>query len=350
MNSARPLALAVALGVVAAGLAACGSASHAQTGSAAGAGETSISIQLNWNPDTQDTGIFVAQAKGYYKDAGLTVNVLPYSDTSQDTIVSSGKATCAVTYGSSLVASVAAGAKETAVMALYQHDVNELMVLDDSRFESPADLGGTNYGGFGIPGETIEINDMIKNAGGSGSVKDVVLNTAAYDALYAHKVDSTTGYASWDTIEAEDRGIKIRTWKPQDYGIPDMYTIVLGCNNDWLAANPAVAKKFVAATAEGYQDAIKDPKGSADILMAANPQSLTNKALVYASADYLAKNDYADADGNVGCQSADVYSKYAAWLVGSGQLADASGHVLHTAPPAQDYFTTKFEPSACASE
>lgn len=325
---------------------ACGT-SGTSSPSSSGQALTPISIQLNWTPDTEFTGIYVAQAKGYYAAQGIQVNILPYSETDQDTIVSSGKSNCAVTYGGSLVQAVAAGGQETSIYAIYQHDVNRLEVLASSPYTSPAKLGGTVFGGVGDPGETIEVNDMIHAAGGTGTVKDLVVNTAMYNALYAGKVQSAFGYASWDTIQAADLGIKIRTFTPSQYGIPDMYTIVLSCNNSWLSANPDLAKKLVAATAQGYEYAEKDIIPAANILIAANKQNLTNTSLVYASAKYLAANDYANAQGEVGCQSASVFENYAKWLVSSGQLTSASGKTITTPPPASAFFSTKYGPSDC---
>ena len=58
----------------------------------AGAAENHMNFQLDWTPNTNQVGIFVAQHNGYFKDAGVTVNILPFNDAHADSILSSGAA------------------------------------------------------------------------------------------------------------------------------------------------------------------------------------------------------------------------------------------------------------------
>jgi ABC-type nitrate/sulfonate/bicarbonate transport system substrate-binding protein len=351
---ARRLAAACAAASLPVLLAACGGSSSSSSTSTNAAGTTTttkvqqVSLQLDWTPNTNHTGFYVAAKNGYYKAAGVDLKILPYSDAGADTIVGAGKADCGITSQDNLPVASVAGTKEVSVMPILQHQVNALMVKAGSSYQRPKDLSGKTYGGFGLPYETAVVNQMIKNDGGSGNIKNVVLNTGAYQAVYSGKVDTSMGFETWELIEAAERNIKLRTFPLLKYGIPDTYNVLLACNADWLKNNPALAKKFVGATAKGFQFAIDNPSGAAKVLIDANPGVFSNPKLVYASADLLAKKYYADPNGKFGCQTLARWSEYPKWLYGHGILKDPNGKALSSEPNYATFFTTAYEPAACA--
>ena len=61
-------------------------------GGADGGRRPTVRIALDWTPNTNHTGLYVAQQLGWFADAGLDVQFLPYNETSPDTLVSSGAA------------------------------------------------------------------------------------------------------------------------------------------------------------------------------------------------------------------------------------------------------------------
>lgn len=338
------LAAVCAAGAVALAVAACGGAGG---GSATGAKSAAVSLQLDWTPNTNHTGFYVAQEKGYYGADGIDLRILPYSDAGADTLVGAGKADCGITSEDNLPVASVSGTREISVMPILQHQVNALIVKADSPIRSPRDLAGKTYGGFGLPFEAPLVDAMIKDDGGTGGVKVATLNTGAYEAVYHGKVDTSLAFRTWELIEAAERGIKLRTFDVTAYGIPDDYNVVLACNAGWLKANPQTARKFVAATAKGFRDAIDDPKGAAKILIDANPGVFANQRMVYASAALLAKEYYADADGRFGCQTLARWTAYPKWLYANGILRDGSGKRLTAPPDYAAFFTNAFAPAGC---
>jgi ABC-type nitrate/sulfonate/bicarbonate transport system substrate-binding protein len=338
-------------------LAACGGGSDSSSSSGSGStaadvtsgGETQdVSLQLDWTPNTNHTGFYVAQKKGYYEEAGVNLKILPYSEAAADTIVGAGKANCGITSQDNLPVAVEAGTDEVSVMPILQHQVNALIVKKDSEFKSPKDLSGATYGGFGLPFEEPVVNEMIKDDGGSGEVKNVILNTGAYEAVYNGQVDTSLAFKTWELIEAADRGIELREFPVQDYGVPDTYNVVLACNGDWLKENPELAKAFVQATAKGFEYAIEDPKAAGKILIEANPGAFPTEQLVYQSADMLAKSYYDDEAGNFGCQTKARWTEYPKWLYEQGILVDPSGNPLTSPPDYSTLYTNAYQPEACA--
>ena len=269
MNTTHPRAIAALLLTLV--VAACGagsgsaspSASTASPSAAPSASEAAVSptapaeparvrLALDWTPNTNHTGFYVAQAKGWYADAGIALDVLPYGGTTPETILAAGQAECGISFQDSLTFAVAAGAPITSVMAILQHTAQEVAVLESSSITRPKELDGKTYAGFGYPNEVPTLKAVIQHDGGTGEFDVVTLDTAAYEALYAKRADFVITFAAWEGIEAGQRNIPLRTFKFTDYGFPDFYQVVLACNNDWLAANPDVAKAFVGATVNGF--------------------------------------------------------------------------------------------------
>src|SRR4051812_2165460 len=124
-------------------------------GGAAGtppAGAQKIRIALDWTPNTNHTGLYVAQQEGYFRAAGLDVEFLPYNNASPDTLVSSGAAEFGISFQDSFTVSKAAGADTTSVLAVLQHWGSAIGVRGDrTDIASPRDLDGKIYGGVGHP-------------------------------------------------------------------------------------------------------------------------------------------------------------------------------------------------------
>ena len=150
----------------------------------------SVTVALDWTPNTNHTGIYVARDLGYYKAAGIDVKILPYASTAPETLVSHGKADFGFSYSAGIAFARAGGAAVTSVFAVLQHTALEIGVrADRGDIRTPKDLDGKVYAGFGTPDEKPLLQTVIRHAGGTGTFKDVTLNTSAYDAVYRGKAD-----------------------------------------------------------------------------------------------------------------------------------------------------------------
>jgi ABC-type nitrate/sulfonate/bicarbonate transport system substrate-binding protein len=174
--------------------------------------------------------------------------------------------------------------------------------------------------------------------------KDVTLNTSAYDAVYRGKADFTLPLATWEGIQARLVGKPLKTFKLARYGVPPEYSSLIASSTAFLRSDPGLTRRFLAATARGYQYAADHPRAAARILINANKLVLTQPQLVYESADLMAKSYYTDAAGRVGTQTLRVWKGYVRFLFGAGALTDANGNKLTRAPDSSSYFTTAFLP------
>jgi ABC-type nitrate/sulfonate/bicarbonate transport system substrate-binding protein len=339
--SRRSVMLGSSAVALTAGLAACGDDSDAAAGDTGGA--TTIRFALDWTPNTNHTGLFVAQEKGYFSDAGLEVEILPYNNSSTATLVGAASAEFGINFQGPMTFARAAGTPITSVMAVLQKRSTGLGVkADRDDIASPADLDGKTYAGFGSPGEKETLTTIVQNAGGTGDVTIVTLQTSAYEAVYAGEADATTPFATWEAIEAELRGQPFKMFAFSDYGFPEVYEVVVIGNDDWMAANADATAGFVQAVQKGYQFAVDNPEEAAQILIDANPGAFEEEELVTRSQAMLSADYMTDANGAVGPQVAEQWSAFTQFLFDEGLLVDEAGAVLTEPPAAEDMFSNEY--------
>jgi len=305
-----------------------------------------VRLALDWTPNTNHTGFYVARHEGWYDEAGIDLEIVPYSGTTPEALVAGHQAECGISFQDSMTFAVAAGARITSVMAILQHAASEIAVLPDSGIQRPRDLDGKTYAGFGYPNEVPTLKFVIQHDGGRGEFKVVTLDSAAYEALYAKRADFTIVFTAWEGIEASLRQIDLRYFAFTDYGFPDFYQVVLACDQDWLARDPDAAKRFVGATVRGFQLAADRPDDAAAMLVEENPGVFdANPELPRASANVLAARDfYVDAGGQVGRQTLAQWQGYSGFLYDQGLLVDANGAPLASPPDYASLFTNDVLP------
>ncbi len=301
---------------------------------------TPIRFAMDWTPNTNHTGLYVAQQQGWFRDAGLDVQILPFNSTSPDTLVSSGAAEFGISFQDSFTVSKAAGADITSVLAVLQHWGSAIGVrADRADIRSPRDLDGKTYGGFGAAYEVPKMQSVIRAAGGKGDFRTVVLGTSAYEALYAGQVDFTEPFLAWEGIEAQLRNEPLKTFAYTDYGFPDAYSVLVIANSPWLAAHADAAKAFVGALQRGYQLGADHPVQAAKLLTDANPGVFTEPELVTRSQDLLAQRYLKDASGRVGTQTAATWAGFSGFLYDAGVLTGADGKPVTARPDFATWFT-----------
>lgn len=303
-----------------------------------------VSIALDWTPNTNHIGLYVAQAEGYYAEAGLDVTILPYSDSSAGTLVANRVADFGILGSVGLYTQRAAGADLVGALAVTQTETGRLVFnADRSDIQRPADLDGLTYGGFGSDWESALISAMIRHDGGDGTFETVTLGTSAYEALASGAVDFTLDVYTWEGVKAELEGVAQRAFRYADFGVPDEHTTLIGSSQAYLDANPEAAAAFIAATRRGYGFAVDHPKEAADIIIAANADMLTDRALIDASLKALIDGHYLRTSAGVlGSFDPAKMAAIGAFLFDAGMLKDGNGDVLAAAPDFSTYYTNAY--------
>jgi len=249
-----------------------------------------IRVLLDWTPNTNHTGLFIALEKGWFAEEGLKVTITQPPEDEALVLVASGKAEFGVSFQESMGPAIA---KErdalgvTAVAAIISHNTSGIMSLKTSGIQRPADLAGKRFASWETPLVTAVVRYIVENDGGNFNAVRMIPNFAT-DAISALQtdVDAIWIYRAWDGVAAEVKGVDINYL---DLGTIDstfdFYTPVLVTNTRWAAANSDTVKKFLTIVSRGYDFAIHNPAEAAEILLKHAPE--LDRALVMRSQEYL---------------------------------------------------------------
>lgn len=290
--------------------------------------DTDVTIALDWMLNTNHIGLVVARDKGFYADEGLSVDLLPYSDTNSAALLAAGSADFAYLTSLGFLSAKAGGADLVALWATMQHEAGRLVYnSDNAAITRPADLSGKTYAGFGSAWEAALIGAMIRHDGGDPVWDTVTLGTGAYEALATGAVDFTLEVATWEGVNGELLGRKQSAFTYADYGIPDQQNGYVGTSGTTLSENPDLVAGFMRATQAGYTWAADHPAEAADILIAAG--DFPNPALVHGSMQAIVDGGFLrDGETPVGQINPERFAAMAQFLFNSGVLKDADGSTL----------------------
>jgi len=296
-----------------------------------------VTVMLDWTPNTNHTGLYVALEKGYYRAEGLDVEIVQADNGSTAQPVGSGQVAFGVSYQEEVTQARVQGVPVKAIAAVIQHNTSGFAFPQDKGIKTPKDFEGKTYGGWGSPMETAMLQAiMAKYGGDSSKVKEINIGAADVLTSYEKDIDFSWIYYGWTGIEAELRGIplEIIMLKDEEPAL-DYYTPVLITAEDTIKNNPALVKKFMRATSKGYTFAIEHPKAAGEILLKHAPE--LSKELVMASQAYLSKQYQADA-ARWGEMKEEVWQNYADWMFARNLLPQKFN--------GAEAFTNKFLPAA----
>ena len=235
-----------------------------------------ITLVLDWTPNTNHTGFYVALNEGYYKEEGLKVNIVQPPEDGATTMVASGKAQFGVDFQDYLAPVFTSEEKipVTAVAAMIQHNTSCIISLKEDNINSPKDLEGKNYATWDLPVEKAMMQNIVESDGGDFSKVNLIPEYVENEAAALQQdIDAIWVYYAWAGISTKQAGLETNTIFFKDINPAfDFYSPVIVSNTDWLEKNPEIAKAFLRATKKGYEFAIKDPDAAADILVKQVPE------------------------------------------------------------------------------
>lgn len=304
-----------------------------------------VTFALDWAPNTNHIGVYVAEELGYFDEAGLDVEVLPYGSTAATQLVSAGEADFGIGGQATVQTGRTAGLDLVSVYSVTQADTGRLVVLGDrDDLTRPADLDGLVFGGFGSPLYGALAAATITGDGGAGEFEEVVLDTGAYEALSQGRIDFTLSVATWENIQTELDGHPYREFRYQDFGVPQQQSTGIVSSEAYLAEHPDEAAAFVQAVARGYAYAAEHPQEAADVLIAANPDTLgTAEELVLRSTEMLAEDGYlVSPERPIGAAYPQAWEEFGAFLFEGGFLTDQEGKQVEAEPDWKAYHTDEY--------
>lgn len=295
---------------------------------------TSMSLALDWTPNTNHTGIYVALAQKWYQAEGIDLHLLPYSaSVSPDVLVATGKADVGISATEGIVADAAVDQPVVSIAAILQHNTSALVSLASSGLTRPRDFDGKIYGGFGAPYENAVVGEIIQKDGGKGKFTNITLSVDAMQALESHRVDFVWVFEGWEVIQAQRAGVKLNVFPITNYGVADYYTPNIITSPAEMQQKPDLLRRFMLATSCGYEYARAHAQQAAQMLIdkanSDNPGTLPDAGLVYASQNFLSSR-YADSDRKWGWQDAAPWHGYPQFILDSNGILDANSKPVHS--------------------
>ncbi len=298
---------------------------------------TPVKFLLDWVPNTNHTGIFVAEANGYFEEAGLAVEIIQPGEVYPEAAVASGTADFGISFQEMVTLARAEDVPIVSIAAVIQHNTSGFASASDLNVTSPVDFEGLRYGAWGSPFETPTLEGLM-NCAGSDFSKLEIVNTGWADPLALiseDQIDMAWIFYGWQGFQAQQQGIDLNVVMMEDYFdcIPDYYTPVVIASEDTIANKPEVVEALMEALSRGYDFAIENPGEAAELLLTAVPE--LDAELVKASQDWLSEYYQADAP-RWGEQKESVWQDYTDWMV--------ENDILPTPISASDAFTNEFLP------
>ncbi len=299
-------------------------------------GQKEVTVILDYVPNTNHTGMYVALDKGYYEEEGLAVTIIEPTDGATATLVAQQKGTFGISYQEDVT--IALTAQDPlpikAVAALIQHNTSGFVSLADSGITSPADFEGKTYAGWGGPGESAVLEACMTQTGSDFSKLNMVISDGSGFEALGKNCDLMWFFEGWDNIMAARNGCELNYMECRQLDERlDYYTPVIIAANDVLETDPEMVSAFLRATAKGYADTIADPDGAAEILFSYAPDY--DLEMLRQSQEYLAGKFMEDTD-IWGSMKDEIWNNYSAFLQEYG--------VIEEVPAPEVCYTNEFLP------
>lgn len=317
-NLSRRAFLATAAGAGAAALAACGGTAQEKPADGEGAEKaaTKVSFVLDYSPNVNHTGIYVAMDQGWFAEEGIEVEIVPVPADGADALIGAGGANMGVTYQDYIANSLASAnpMPYTAVAAIVQHNTSGIMSRAEDGITSAKGMEDHVYATWNMPVEQATIKQIVEADGGDYSkVKMVPYEVDDEVAgLRAKMFDTVWVYEWWAVQNAKIQNYPVNYFAFADMDpVFDYYTPVIAANDQFAASNPEVVKGFLRAAKRGYEYAAANPAEAAEILCKAVPEldaKLIQTAQEFISPEYISD---AKAWGDI---DADRWGRFYQWL------------------------------------
>lgn len=287
-------------------------------------GGEAVSLALDWYPNANHAGIYMAHTNGYFEDAGLDVEIfVPADPTTVLQTVGAGRDTFGVTYQNDVLEARENEVPVQSIAAMVQHPLNSIMVLESSGIESPADLAGKTIAMVGVPADEAYLNAVLNHY--DLSIDDVETVNVGFDlmpAILSERADAAIGvYWTHETILAEHEGYPVRYFRIEEHGVPDYYELLIVAGEETVANKPDVVAAFAGALRLGYQDAEADLDSALQVLMEESPELVEN--VEREGLDLLAPLWTDEGSVPWGTQTAERWDAYTDWMREEGLIPDS---------------------------
>jgi len=294
-----------------------------------------LRIALDWTPNANHVGFYVAAAKGWASLVILSPDRDGYTKTPAKAVLS-GEADLAVTPTETAIAYACPkdgtdpvdGIDPTlvSVAALLQKDTSVLAALASPKkgrkaITRPCNLDGALYASYAARYEGAIVRAVVRADGGKGEVlEETPPKLDCFNRVLEGEADATWIFRQHEGVQATRLGVELRTWSVGDFGVPYGYSPVLLAQPSLLSSRKEELRALLTGVARGYVFAATHPEEAADILRTFSAHKTLEdtdfvRDSVAAVAPFLL-----DEHGNWGKQEEKVWDGFLSFLKGQGLL------------------------------
>jgi putative hydroxymethylpyrimidine transport system substrate-binding protein len=230
-------------------------------------------VVLDFTPNAVHSGIYAAQAEGFYGDADVELSIRqPGESTDAPKLLAAGRAEFAILDIHDLGIAREKGLDLVGLTPIVQRPLAAVIARRGSDVRRPRELEGHTVGVTGLPSDEAMVDSEVSADGGDPALVDeVTIGFNAISALAAGKVDAATGFWNAEGVALQRQGVPVRIFKVDRYGAPPYPELILTTSRQTLDEDPDLVHAVVAATRRGYALTEENPSRALDDLLAANP-------------------------------------------------------------------------------
>jgi putative hydroxymethylpyrimidine transport system substrate-binding protein len=234
-----------------------------------------VSLVLDFLPNAVHSGIYAAEQRGFYGDAGIDLTIRqPGDSTDAPKLLEAGRTDFAILDIHDLGIARERGLDVVGAMPIVQRPLAAVIAAADGgdRLLRPRDLEGRTVGVTGLPSDEAVVDSVLSADGGDPVLaKRVTIGFNAVSSLAAGKVDAATGFWNAEAVALQRRGVPVRVFKVDRYGAPPYPELVLTASRSTVERDPKLVDAMIEATRRGYGLATEDPEAALDDLLTAVP-------------------------------------------------------------------------------
>jgi ABC-type nitrate/sulfonate/bicarbonate transport system substrate-binding protein len=294
-----------------------------------------VVLSLDWVPNTNHSGFYVALDQGWYEEEGIALEIqVPADPSAAIRQVAVGHTPFGVSFQEEVTIARSNDIPVVSIAAIIQNNTSAFASLATAGLESPADFEGLTYASYGLPIERPILGSLMACYDADiDQVEFIDVGFDAFPALLGGRVDLAWIFEGWDGVQAELMGVVLAIHPLEPDCVPNYYTPVIIAGETTIQEQPELVERFLRATVRGYEHAIANPEEAAEALLRHSPES--DPDLVRASQQWLSPR-YQEGAPQWGVQDPAVWAEFTAWMI--------EHNLIDTPIDAEQAFTNEFLP------
>ena len=256
--------LAAVLTLAPAAIAGCG-----EDGAEPGA-SSEATLVLDFTPNAVHSGLYAAQERGWFMDAGLDLELQPPGDsTDAPKLLAAGRTEFAVMDINDLGTAADRGFELVPVGALVQVPLASVIATGDE-FKRPRDLEGAEVGVTGLPSDDAILNAVVEADGGDpATIERTVIGFEAVGALSAGRIDAATAFWNAEGVALKELGIPTREFRVGEFAAEPFPELVVVTTEELTEDEPGLVAAMQSGLQRGSELAADNPEAALDALLSA---------------------------------------------------------------------------------